>query len=1081
VERIATALRDRYGLRIFLDKWEIHRGPIHAVVEEGIRKSRALLLACTADALRSEWVAAEEDIARAIDPRGRQIIPLRLDDAALPPRLSGLRWYDFRDPTQEAAALVELAAALGGELAVTAARRAPAAGDDVGAFPPPPRYRFVGRARELHELERAFGRHRAVLLSGMGGMGKTSLAREAAFWWTRTGLFPDGACFLSFERGAGADQAVHTLGTYLLGEDFASLPADRQWAEAARLFREKRVLMVWDNFESVLPQFQGSQTFEVSKDLKGLARLRRLFDAWTGDERGRGRLLITCRPEEAGLPAARRFALGGLARPDSLTLASHVFELHGIPRDDPRLARGELEKLLDLMGDHPLSIELVFPHLTKPLSVADAIARYAELLAAEHGKAAAAAARAGRPVERNESLLASLAFSASRLSPAARDALPWLGWFTAGVFEDNLLDFAGISPEAWAPIRGELEGTALISVDDTWQLSDRPYLRFHPTLPYAAALIPTPLPTLGEGQGVRAKRFVAVYRAVRQAVDAAFFGKNPRGGMEVMAREEGNFRLAVARALALGDAAAAADLGDTMGIYLQLAGRLGERDRWAAWLGEQVAAAGWSAAAAGAEIAAAWALLSQGQPAEAIDRLEALARRLEGTAEFDPAFQLALARQWLGKALDWTGQAERAIPILERAVREWERLGREKGSGERDWGSGIGGNLAACLGDLANALMSAGRLEEALAAAERALEAVKAQGRDRDVASAQLIIAQILAAQGRHAEVDGRYEQALAAARVAGDQELEGITLQHQGILADYRGDLEAAARLYREALKRFEAMHNEGAIMRTCNLLGVVEQRAGRLAAARGWYERARELARGRGDQEMLGAVAQNLGIVAQREGEAARAAGDEAAARGKFAEAVRSVQESLAAWQQAHNRPNEAASYSQLGQLYLLLAAGAAAPAADLARAEEHAHRAREIREELRLPEVYKDYWTLEGIAQARGDVAAAAAWRRKREAVQAELRRRAGGGGVDPRFVKAVEALCLAAGRVALRGEEVSPQVEENVAALEKAPAPWGAVGGFLRAVIGRRRPLPAIPSGLPEEIERMVRIVRQELEG
>jgi hypothetical protein len=166
VERIAKALRDRYGLRIFLDKWEIHRGPIYAVCEEGIRKSRFLLLACTKASLSSDWVAYEEGIARDRDPQGRHIIPLRLDNAELPPRLNALRWYDFRDPAQEPVRLAELAGALGAELVVTSARRAPACSDDVGAFPPPPHYRFVGRARELRALERALARHRAVVASG---------------------------------------------------------------------------------------------------------------------------------------------------------------------------------------------------------------------------------------------------------------------------------------------------------------------------------------------------------------------------------------------------------------------------------------------------------------------------------------------------------------------------------------------------------------------------------------------------------------------------------------------------------------------------------------------------------------------------------------------------------------------------------------------------------------------------------------------------------------------------------------------------------------------------------------------------
>ncbi len=74
-----------------------------------------------------------------------------------------------------------------------------------GGFPPRPMYQFHGRALELLKLERFFREHSAVVISGMGGMGKTALAREAAAWWLRTGRF-ETAVFVSFEQKAGAER-----------------------------------------------------------------------------------------------------------------------------------------------------------------------------------------------------------------------------------------------------------------------------------------------------------------------------------------------------------------------------------------------------------------------------------------------------------------------------------------------------------------------------------------------------------------------------------------------------------------------------------------------------------------------------------------------------------------------------------------------------------------------------------------------------------------------------------------------------------------------------------------------------------
>jgi len=65
---------------------------------------------------------------------------------------------------------------------VTPSPRHPVTPSPPHGFPPEPIYRFQGRAAELLELERAFRGAPAVLLSGMGGMGKTALAREAAAW-----------------------------------------------------------------------------------------------------------------------------------------------------------------------------------------------------------------------------------------------------------------------------------------------------------------------------------------------------------------------------------------------------------------------------------------------------------------------------------------------------------------------------------------------------------------------------------------------------------------------------------------------------------------------------------------------------------------------------------------------------------------------------------------------------------------------------------------------------------------------------------------------------------------------------------
>jgi tetratricopeptide (TPR) repeat protein len=569
-------------------------------------------------------------------------------------------------------------------------------------------------------------------------------------------------------------------------------------------------------------------------------------------------------------------------------------------------------------------LELVGPHL-RTLTPEEIRADFGKLLAKFQQEA---------PEERNQSLLASLEFSRRHLSPAAREALPWLGLFSGGVFEDNLLDVSQLAPEVWEPIRQELEDIALLRTEADLQLSGRPFLRFHPTLAAAAAD-----PTLAQNPEVR-QRFLGVYRVLRQALDRALQGSQSRAALEVLNREEANYRTAVQWAMADQQLPSAARLGDTFSLYLERSGRLRERDAWVQWLKDAVDRQGFTDAAAVYERKHAWTRFTQGDPQGAVDQLEALIERLRQTSEFDPAFQLATTILTLGRVLDHAGASAQAIPILQEAVGHWEALVEKAGG--RPWEELLAspdhakaanelGNLSATMADLANALGSAGQHDEALAVAEGCLRIEERLGRHREVAAGHGVCAQILMAAGRYAEADARYDLALAAACQAGDKELEGTTFQHQGSLAGNRNQLERASRLYQQALDRFQEAGDHQGVMQTYNLLGMVEQKAGRLAEARAWYEKSRELAVQLKDQPGLGAAAQNIGVVWQLEGEVARERGDEPAARRCFEEARRSVEESLQIGQTLGSKPDEADSWSQLARIHLRLS--------DLAAAERHA----------------------------------------------------------------------------------------------------------------------------------------------
>ncbi len=143
-----------------------------------------------------------------------------------------------------------------------------------------------------------------------------------------------------------------------------------------------------------------------------------------------------------------------------------------------------IEELLNRLEDHPLSIELIAPHLKtlRPRIIREELAGRLDQFQDQ-----------SRAEGRNRSLLSSLDFSLRHLSPAARKALPWFGWFEDGMFERSFLDFSQVPEARWSGIRAELTATALLRVEDLPGFNT-PYLKLHPTLAEAAAPGTSPLP-----------------------------------------------------------------------------------------------------------------------------------------------------------------------------------------------------------------------------------------------------------------------------------------------------------------------------------------------------------------------------------------------------------------------------------------------------------------------------------------------------------------------------------------------------------------------------------------------------------
>lgn len=104
------------------------------------------------------------------------------------------------------------------------------------------------------------------------------------------------------------------------------------------------------------------------------------------------------------------------------------------------------------------------------------------------------------------------------------------------------------------------------------------------------------------------------YFALGKALDKALRGSQPREALEILNREEANYRAAVQWAVDDQQLRAAAALGDTFREYLQRSGRLRERDAWVQGLKDAVGKQGFTAIAAAYEVLHAYTRFTQGDP-----------------------------------------------------------------------------------------------------------------------------------------------------------------------------------------------------------------------------------------------------------------------------------------------------------------------------------------------------------------------------------------------------------------------------------------------------------------------------------
>jgi tetratricopeptide (TPR) repeat protein len=790
-----------------------------------------------------------------------------------------------------------------------------------GGLPAEPRHGFHGRAREMLKLERALAEKAVVVVHGFGGLGKTALAAEAGRWFHRTGRFPGGAAFVSFEQGGSLAQLCSWVGQAVSGDaDFMVHGEGDPVARVGALLRARPALVILDNFESVLGR----------EPLMPAGELQAVLDAvwaWAGGGTGKGgrgpggsRVLITTRDTtfaDARFKPSRpcaHVALEGLTRADALALAAAVLDDYGIDR--AAIDRGLLEALIDHLGGHPLSLNLVLPHL-RQYGPAELAARFEALLPGF---------TSGAAVKRNESLEVSLAFSLGRLGDETRAALPALAVFQGGCLESELLEITEIEPGLWAAARAEMEAAALVVVEAVPGVTP-PFLRFHPTLlPYLARDLPTE--RRAELEARYWQRYYGLANYLYQADT-----QTPHQARAIAVRELPNLRRALDLCVEAASGAthlrgalhpdelveAAADFSVRIARFLDVFGRWREREA----MMERVGRLGIGKLGDGAGLSRAeYLLLSRqgealwqaGRAAEAEGVFRELLARLEAGAAYEAAYDHAMTLWRMGRCLEAQGQRAQAVEWHRRALAEFEGL---SGSSEN-----ARQMISSVYPDLGDTLAAIGQFDEARRAYESGLRVAREVDNQRNVGVTLGQLGNLALSRGDLGEATRRNREALDTFRALGEPQSEAVAWHQLGMVAEENRDWEEAERCYREAVRIHEQIGDLPMLATDFNQLAIVAKGAGRPADAERWYLRALEEFEGTGQLQYAAAASNNLADL-------------------------------------------------YLGQ-------------GRLDEAEGYARRALGIVESLGDPslEIWKDYALQARIAEARGRVAEAAQWRRKEQ---------------------------------------------------------------------------------------------------
>ena len=333
--RRLTQSLDRAKIRVWLAETALNVGDsIVEAIDTAIRRTDVLVAILSRASRKAKWFQYE--IENAQQKADVEIVVVCIDDTELPPDLA--KYHCIRGSDADTFPYDELINQL--------KERFPEASDYEQPDDPIPHIpQMVGREEALLGLEDMAAQQRFITITGMGGIGKTTLAAAFARWAQDTNLV-ERVLWLNGSHLNPEGLAGELHRSLKLSSPFVSI--EEAGYQISTALRSTSALIVLDDASD--------------QSLAFMLRLLRESD------HGELRMLVTTRTQNlAG--ASRDFVVFNL---DTLSQSEAMTFLRELLQDGAEISDANAREIVDETGGHPLALRMIAGHL-KSGSSADEI------------------------------------------------------------------------------------------------------------------------------------------------------------------------------------------------------------------------------------------------------------------------------------------------------------------------------------------------------------------------------------------------------------------------------------------------------------------------------------------------------------------------------------------------------------------------------------------------------------------------------------------------------------------------------------------------------------------------------------